>query len=87
MKPLVHVVWFKRDLRVQDHAALFEACQQGLVIPIFTWDSCVWNSGDYATQHQMFVKECLVSLHHDLQAIGLSLIQINTGIIETLNHL
>ena len=87
MKPLVHVVWFKRDLRIQDHAALFEACEQGQVLPIFTWDSNVWDGDDYATQHQMFVKECLVSLKNDLQTIGLSLLEAHSGIIEILEHI
>lgn len=87
MKPLVHVVWFKRDLRVQDHAALFEASQQGDVIPIFTWDACIWTSGEYTTQHQMFVKECLVSLNRHLHGIGLTLFEVEAGIIEVLESL
>jgi deoxyribodipyrimidine photo-lyase len=87
MKPLVYIVWFKRDLRIQDHAALFEACELGQVLPIFTWDSSVWNGGDYATQHQMFVKECLVSLRSNLQTIGLSLLEVRVGIIEVLSHI
>lgn len=87
MKPFIHIVWFKRDLRVQDHSALFNACEQGVVLPIFTWDSSVWNGEDYATQHHMFVQECLVSLRSDLQAIGLSLLEVRSGIIEMLNQI
>jgi deoxyribodipyrimidine photo-lyase len=86
MKPEVHIVWFKRDLRVHDHAALFEACKQGAVLPVFCWDASVWDGEDYATQHQMFVKECLQSLKRDLQAIGLSLLEFHQGIIETLDR-
>jgi deoxyribodipyrimidine photo-lyase len=87
MKPEVHIVWFKRDLRVHDHAALFEACKQGAVLPVFCWDASVWDGEDYATQHQMFVKECLQSLKRDLQAIGLSLLEFHQGIIETLDRI
>lgn len=87
MKPEVHIVWFKRDLRVHDHAALFEACKQGAVLPVFCWDASVWHGEDYATQHQMFVNECLQSLKRDLQALGLSLLAFHQGIIETLDRI
>ena len=28
MQPEVNIVWLKRDLRIQDHAALYEATKQ-----------------------------------------------------------
>lgn len=84
MNPTAHLVWFKRDLRVQDHAALDAACQQGAVLPIYCWDASVWIGGDYATQHQMFVRECLLTLKRDLQTIGLALIEFECGILEAL---
>ncbi|MBD7983952.1 deoxyribodipyrimidine photo-lyase [Sporosarcina sp. Sa2YVA2] len=31
------IVWFRKDLRIHDHAALWEASQQGIVIPLFIW--------------------------------------------------
>jgi deoxyribodipyrimidine photo-lyase len=87
MKPLVHIVWFKRDLRVQDHAALFHACKQGAVLPIFCWDATLWHGEDYATQHLRFVKECLTTLQRDLHTLGLSLFEFPSGIIETLAYI
>ena len=48
----IHIVWFKRDLRVQDHAALFNACNAGAVLPLFAWEPTVWVGNDYAAQHQ-----------------------------------
>lgn len=84
MKPVVHVVWFKHDLRVHDHAALSEACKLGAVLPIFTWQAEVWGGADYATQHQCFVSECLHSLQLQLKTIGLSLLASSIGILETL---
>ncbi len=85
MKPLVNIVWFKRDLRVQDHAALFEASKLGVVLPMYCWDPNLWNGEDYATQHQHFVKECLNALKRDLSNLGLTLLEFNTGTIETLD--
>ena len=83
----VNVVWFKRDLRIQDHAALYEAAKHGPVLPMFTWDATVWSSPDYAKQHVMFVRECLAGLKTDLQAIGLDLYESADGILHVLNRL
>ncbi len=83
----IHIVWFKRDLRVQDHIALYEATRHGDVLPIFAWDPSVWDSPDYSTQHLMFVQECLESLKNALQAIGLDLMQSSKGILHVLNQL
>jgi deoxyribodipyrimidine photo-lyase len=83
----VNIVWLKRDLRIQDHAALYEAAKQGPVLPIFTWDATVWSSPDYAKQHVMFVRECLAVLKTDLQAIGLDLFESTDGILHVLNAL
>jgi deoxyribodipyrimidine photo-lyase len=35
----VNIVWLKRDLRIQDHAAFYEAAKNGPLLPIFTWDA------------------------------------------------
>jgi deoxyribodipyrimidine photo-lyase len=83
----VHIVWLKRDLRIEDHAALYEAARRGPVLPIFTWDASVWSSPDYATQHVMFVRECLSELKTALQAIGLDLYQSSERILDVLNSL
>lgn len=84
---VIHIVWFKRDLRVQDHQALHEAAQRGDVLPVFAWDASVWSSPDYSTQHVLFVQECLASLKNELQTIGLDLLQSSQGILHLLNQL
>lgn len=86
-QPVIHVVWFKRDLRIQDHAALYEASRLGKVLPVFTWDATVWSGADYSAQHVAFVRECLDSLKRDLQQIGLDLYETTHGIIDVLNVL
>lgn len=85
MKQSINIVWFKRDLRVHDHLALYQACENGLALPIFCWDQSVWQGRDYAPQHKFFVSECLSSLKTDLNKLGLSLFNANLGIIDTLN--
>ena len=83
MQP-IHIVWFKRDLRVQDHAALSAACQAGAVLPLFCWEPTVWAGDDYTAQHQAFIVECLAELSVDLSHLGLTLFQSNIGMLKTL---
>ena len=83
----VHIVWFKRDFRVIDHAPLAAACSAGAVLPLFCWDPTVWTGEDYAKQHQQFVMECLAELKLALQKMGLHLQVSNIGIVETLNNI
>ena len=87
MRTKAHVVWFKRDLRIQDHRALYEAARRGLVLPLFTWDEAVWSGPDYSMQHLQFVRECLASLKKDLQGIGLDLFESAQGILHVLSSL
>ena len=72
------VVWFKRDLRLHDHAALCHAARQGPVMCLYIVETEQWTQPDAALQHFEFVRESLKTLHHDLQALGGSL-QVRSG--------
>ena len=68
------LVWFKRDLRWQDHAALAAAAQHGAVRCIYVVEPEIWAQPDAALQHFEFVRESLQAL--DQQASGaLQLVQ------------
>ena len=84
---LIHVVWFKRDLRIVDHAPLVAACNAGRVFPLFCWEPSVMAADDYAKQHQLFMVECLAELKLALRNMGLHLAESPLGIIETLNKI
>ena len=87
MQRPIHIVWFKRDLRVVDHAPLVAACKSGQVLPLFCWEPSVWAGEDYAKQHQVFVQECLIELAIDLKRVGLNLLVSTFGIVQTLQHI
>lgn len=69
----LHVVWFKRDLRVTDHVALSAACAAGKVLPLFMWAPQVWAADDASLSQAQFVRECLQGLAAGLQGLGLHL--------------
>jgi deoxyribodipyrimidine photo-lyase len=65
-----HLVWFKRDLRWQDHAALAEAAQLGPVLCLYIIEPSLWRQPDAARQHLEFIRESLRELHRHLRSQG-----------------
>lgn len=81
------VVWFKRDLRVQDHAALHHACQQGPVLCLYVIEPSLWMQRDAATQHYAFIVESLQELSLQLQHMGGQLHVVVGEVIDVLTQL
>ena len=74
VSPPLHVVWFKRDLRVDDNRALAHAAARGLVLPLFVVEPDLWRQPDMSGRHWSFVRECLEELRRSLSAIGQPLV-------------
>ena len=81
------VVWFKRDLRVHDHAALAAATAQGPVLCLYVIEPSVWRQPDAASQHWHFVRESLRDLHQSLQTLGAWLVVVTGEVTEVLERL
>ena len=56
------VVWFKRDLRVHDHAPLAHAAAHGPVLCLYVLEPSLWTQPDSALQHYQFLRESLRDL-------------------------
>ena len=69
MEP-VHVVWFKRDLRVADHAPLLEAARRGPVLPLYVAEPQLWAQPDASARQWAFIAESLSELRQALTALG-----------------
>ena len=63
------VVWFKRDLRVWDHAPLAEAARLGPVLCLYVLEPALWRQPDAARQHLGFVQENLKGTEVDLREV------------------
>jgi len=70
----MHLIWLKRDLRLDDHGPLAEAARlsaQGkFVLAIFVYEPSVWSAPDADASHLAFVDESLDELQTALEAIG-----------------
>ena len=61
------LVWFKRDLRWHDHAALARAARLGAVRCIYVLEPELWRQSDAALQHFEFMRESLQVLDAELR--------------------
>ena len=64
------VVWFKRDLRVHDHTALFHAARSRPVLCLYVIESSLWAASDASRQHYQFLIESLRDLYAQLRQKG-----------------
>ena len=73
--PPVHIVWFKRDLRVLDHAPLTAAvASEQPVLPLYIVEPSQLNSPQYDPAHWTFTAACLHELRDRLAEMGQPLV-------------
>ncbi len=81
------VVWFKRDLRITDHAPLWEASQRGPVLCLYVIEPSLWAQPDAANQHYQFIAESLKALDLQLQDLGSRLYVVVGEVVDVLDRL
>ena len=74
----VNILWFKKDLRIQDNEALYEASKNFKLLPIFIIEKDLWEQNTYSDRQWQFCKESLIDLNEDLELLGQQLV-IRTG--------
>jgi deoxyribodipyrimidine photo-lyase len=75
MKPKVNIIWFRRDLRLTDHAALYHALTDNHpVLPIFIFDRNILDKlDDKADRRIAFIHAALEEMQNQLREAGSSL--------------
>lgn len=67
-------MWFKKDLRVRDHAPLHEAARRGPVLPVFIYEPEQLTHEEFAGHHLAYLNGCLRELDLRLRALGTPLV-------------
>jgi deoxyribodipyrimidine photo-lyase len=83
----LHILWYKKDLRIKDHAPLFFAAQAEEVLPIYVFEPSMWKSKDMSFRHLNFVIESLVDLQIQLKKIQGDLFVFEKEMLPTLQFL
>ncbi len=81
------VVWFKRDLRLRDHAPLVEAARHGTVIPLYIIEPSLLAAPDFDPCHWTFIHRSLAELRDGLAKLGQPLVVRQGEAVEVLNQL
>ncbi|XP_002961252.2 cryptochrome-1 [Selaginella moellendorffii] len=68
------IVWFRRDLRVEDNPALAAASKAGAVVPLFIW--CAEEEGEFRPGRvsRWWLKQSLMHLNSSLAKLGCPLL-------------
>jgi deoxyribodipyrimidine photo-lyase len=66
----MQLVWFKRDLRVQDHAPLLRAALQGPVLCCYIYEDELLASEEFDSSHALFLEQSLRDLAASLEKLG-----------------
>lgn len=85
MTPNKALVWFKRDLRVRDHAPLAEAMHFESAVGLVVIEPQWLQSPECDARHVAFLLDCVAQLRDDLAARGLPLL-VRTGDMQAVLH-
>lgn len=80
-------VWFKKDLRVNDHEPLLTASSKGTAIPLYIIEPEIINSEQFSSLHWNFIRQSLVELNQKLTLLGQPLIVKKGEATEVLQNL
>lgn len=64
------LIWFRRDLRLSDHAVVHEAAARGWVLPVFVLDDALLFHPETAVARVAFLLESLRALDRELRERG-----------------
>jgi len=74
----INILWFKKDLRINDNEALFESLKDYDILPIYIFEIDIWNQKTHSKRQWQFCKESVLDLRNSLKKLGQPLI-IRTG--------
>lgn len=83
----IQIVWFKRDLRVADHAALAGAAEHGRVLPLYMFEPPLWAQPTMAGRQWSFACESLEELAVQLDGLGAPLLRASGDAVAILEAL
>jgi len=64
------LVWFKRDLRIEDHVPLCNGIARGEILPLYIYEPSLIQSAEFHSARLHSINECLTEIDAALQAIG-----------------
>lgn len=83
----LQLVWFKKDLRLQDHAPLLQAAARGPVLCQYVYEPELYGADDFDPCHLVFINQSLTELAREIEALGGRLMMLHSPMPEALETL
>jgi deoxyribodipyrimidine photo-lyase len=84
----INIVWFKRDLRLQDNEALHNAIQTGQpTLLLYVFEKSLENDEHYSARQWNFIKQSIVDLNAQLKNYNTKILSISSEVLETFNSI
>ncbi len=83
----MQVVWFKRDLRLEDHEPLTRAAKKGPCLCLYVYEPELMASTEFDASHLQFINESLRELDRNLCAKGSRLTYRFGSVVDALDQL
>lgn len=89
MQEELNIIWFKRDIRLDDHQALKEAIAQtsGKLLLCYCFEASIYTAEDWSARHSNFILESIENLNQKLEQYQSEIIIFNSEIIQLLEKL
>lgn len=81
------LVWYKRDLRIKDHAPLAQAAEAGCCLCLYVYEPEIIEAEDFDAAHLDLINESLVELRESLKQCGGELLLRTGRMPEVLDEL
>lgn len=84
----INIVWFKRDLRIQDNEAIYNALQsKKRTLFLYVFENSLIEDPHYDKRHWDFIKQSLVDLNTELAKYNTKVLCIQTEVVNAFNQL
>jgi deoxyribodipyrimidine photo-lyase len=84
----IHVVWFKRDLRLQDNEAIKNALASNKrVLFLYVFENSLIDDPHYDERHWNFIKQSILDLNADLKKYNTQVLCVQTEVVNAFNQI
>jgi len=87
-KEHINIVWFKRDLRLQDNEAIYNAIASDKpTLLLYVFETSLKNDKHYSDRHWNFIKQSLEDINNQLLSYNTKILAVSSEILKTFGTL
>jgi deoxyribodipyrimidine photo-lyase len=84
----INIVWFKRDLRLHDNEAIYNAIQlKTPTLLLYVFENSLQNDGHYSERHWNFIKQSIQDINQQLLPFNTKVLCVAGEVISIINSI